>query len=318
HRPSLKNTTLATVFLLGVFFFPLPFCSFFQEVLGRSLTCRCCMPTSATPEGRPQPIRGNPSHQRAYDAIASAPLPNICRSDCDELGFGRASLIFFTHLGHLLITLKSRKSPLPLPLHAQPRPLEAQARAQVQNKLNKSCSSQIKERTWLSPSTGEWRELTRGLPPEGHAHTHVLLRPPDGNNHPLWTAATDCEWDDKNRKILSRPLYKRRSTSTAFQLAVDHAFTGSYAARFRPNDPPNSVTCPCGWGLRDPPHLIPSCPRFFNNRIDSGVSGQYWPLTYSQLFTTSKGTKRLMDYLQSSRAGSQPEFGPLPPPPEPD
>ncbi|KAH9021519.1 hypothetical protein EDB85DRAFT_1895648 [Lactarius pseudohatsudake] len=30
----------------------------------------------------------------------------------------------------------------------------AQARAQVQNKLNKSCSSQIQERTWLSPSTG--------------------------------------------------------------------------------------------------------------------------------------------------------------------
>ncbi|KAH9013674.1 hypothetical protein EDB85DRAFT_1899608 [Lactarius pseudohatsudake] len=170
----------------------------------------------------------------------------------------------------------------------------------------------------LARVEGEWRELTRGLPPEGHAHTHVLLRPPDGNNHPLWTAATDCERDDKNRKILSRPLYKRCSTSTAFQLAVDHAFTGSYAARFRPNDPPNSVTCPCGWGLRDPPHLIPSCPRFFNNRIDSGVLGQYWPLTYSQLFTTSKGTKRLMDYLQSSRAGSQPEFGPLLPPPEPD
>ncbi|KAH9010109.1 hypothetical protein EDB84DRAFT_1516786 [Lactarius hengduanensis] len=170
----------------------------------------------------------------------------------------------------------------------------------------------------LARVEGEWREITRGLPPEGHAHTHVLLRPPDGNNHPLWSAATDCERDDKNRKILSRPLYKRRTTSTTFQLAVDHAFTGSYAARFRPRDPPNAITCPCGWGLRDPPHLILSCPRYFNNRIDSGVSGQYWPLTYKQLFTTSKGAKRLLDYLQSSRAGSQPEFGPLPPPPDPD
>ncbi|KAH9019214.1 hypothetical protein EDB85DRAFT_2197842 [Lactarius pseudohatsudake] len=158
------------------------------------------------------------------------------------------------------------------------------------------------------------------------AHTHVLLRPPDGNNHPLWSAATDCERDDKNRRILSRPLYKRRTTSTALQLAVDHAFTGSYAKRFRPDDPPSSITCPCGWGLRDPPHLILSCPRFFQHRINSAVSGQYFPLTYTQLFTTSKGTKRLMDYLSTSRAGSQLEQGPLPEnavppidvPPEPD
>ncbi|KAH9010292.1 hypothetical protein EDB85DRAFT_1902267 [Lactarius pseudohatsudake] len=164
----------------------------------------------------------------------------------------------------------------------------------------------------LARVEGQWRELTRGLPPEGHAHTHVLLRPPDGNNHPLWSAATDCERDDKNRKILSRPLFTRRSTSSAFQLAVDHAFTGSYAKRFRRQDPPSSVTCPCGWGLRDPPHLISSCPRYFHHRIDSGVSGQYYPLSYSQLFTTSKGAKRLMTFIQLSRAGFQPEQGPLP------
>ncbi|KAH9158462.1 hypothetical protein EDB89DRAFT_1917717 [Lactarius sanguifluus] len=170
----------------------------------------------------------------------------------------------------------------------------------------------------LARVEGQWQEITRGLPLEGHAHTHVLLRPPDGNNHPLWTAATDCECDDKNRKILSRLLYKRRTTSTALQLAVDHTFTGSYTQRFRPNDPPNSVTCPCGWGLRDPPHLISSCPRYFHHRIDSGVLGQYFPLSYKQLFTTSKGAKRLLDYLHSSCAGSRPELGPLPastPPP---
>lgn len=43
--------------------------------------------------------------------------------------------------------------------------------------------------------------------------------------------------DAKGRK-LKRPLYSRRTTSTALQLAVDHAFTGSYASRFRPADPP--------------------------------------------------------------------------------
>jgi hypothetical protein len=44
------------------------------------------------------------------------------------------------------------------------------------------------------------------------------------------------EKDDRGKKT-KRPLYSRRTTSTAFQLAVDHAFTGSYAKRFRPADP---------------------------------------------------------------------------------
>ncbi|KAH9032393.1 hypothetical protein EDB83DRAFT_2554869 [Lactarius deliciosus] len=96
--------------------------------------------------------------------------------------------------------------------------------------------------------------------------------------------------------------------------------------RFRPKDPPTSITCPCGWGLRDPPHLISSCPRYLQQRINSAITGQHFPLSYSQLFTTSKGAKRLMNYLATSRAGSQPEQGPLPEnavppddvPPEPD
>ncbi|KAH9011039.1 hypothetical protein EDB85DRAFT_2281880 [Lactarius pseudohatsudake] len=84
--------------------------------------------------------------------------------------------------------------------------------------------------------------------------------------------------------------------------------------------------CPCGWGLRDPPHLISSCLRYLHHRIDSAITGQHFPLSYSQLFTTSKGAKRLMNYLSTSRAGSRPELGPLPKnavppddvPPEPD
>ncbi|KAH9041863.1 hypothetical protein EDB83DRAFT_2318155 [Lactarius deliciosus] len=41
----------------------------------------------------------------------------------------------------------------------------------------------------LAHVEGQWWEPTRGLPLEGHAHTHVLLWPPDGNNYPLWSAA---------------------------------------------------------------------------------------------------------------------------------
>ena len=73
---------------------------------------------------------------------------------------------------------------------------------------------------------------------DSHAHTYVIKEPPDGNNHPLWIRATDCARDDKGRKIPSQPLYTRRITSTALQLACDHAFTGSYSKRFRRADPP--------------------------------------------------------------------------------
>ncbi|KAH9030693.1 hypothetical protein EDB85DRAFT_2290443, partial [Lactarius pseudohatsudake] len=91
---------------------------------------------------------------------------------------------------------------------------------------------------------------------------------------PIGTVSLTTESEKEQEDILSRPLFTRCSTSLAFQVAVDHAFTGSYAKRFRRHDPPSSVTCPCGWGLRDPPHLISSCLRYFHHRIDSGVSGQ--------------------------------------------
>jgi hypothetical protein len=93
-----------------------------------------------------------------------------------------------------------------------------------------------------------------GLPLDGAAFTHAITNPPSGGNHPLWKAAVAVETDEHGRKT-RRPKYPRRVTSTALQLAVDHAFTGSYAARFRPSDPPESLLCPCGAPLRTPQHL---------------------------------------------------------------
>ena len=80
---------------------------------------------------------------------------------------------------------------------------------------------------------------------DGPAFLTAITRPPKGNNHPLWSAAVTVERDENGKKT-RRPKYRRQTTSTALQLAVDHAFTGSYAARFRPADPPESLTCPCG------------------------------------------------------------------------
>jgi hypothetical protein len=104
----------------------------------------------------------------------------------------------------------------------------------------------------------DFRAAVTGLPTNGHAHTHVILDGPSTHHHPLWSAAVDMEKDERGKKT-KRPLYSRKTTSTAFQLAVDHAFTGSYAKRFRPSDPPETLTCPCGAPLRmsricrDPP-----------------------------------------------------------------
>ncbi|KAH9017859.1 hypothetical protein EDB85DRAFT_2201432 [Lactarius pseudohatsudake] len=90
----------------------------------------------------------------------------------------------------------------------------------------------------------EWKkrqgEIRAGQRTASFADKVTLTKPPDGNNHPLWSAATECERDAKGKKT-KKALFSRRTTSTAFQISVDHAFTGSYAARFRPADPPESL-----------------------------------------------------------------------------
>jgi hypothetical protein len=174
---------------------------------------------------------------------------------------------------------------------------------------------------YLARAKNKLQLSATGLPLDGHAHTHAILAPPDGRNHPLWSKAVDCERDNKGRRIPSRPLYTRRTTSTTIQLAVDHAFTGSYAKRFRPSDPLESQGCPCGRGLRTPTHIILHCARHMQHRLNAAISGHYSPLPFNRLFTTKKGAERLLNFIQSSHAGTQPETGPPPPPhyvPEPD
>jgi hypothetical protein len=65
----------------------------------------------------------------------------------------------------------------------------------------------------------------------GKGHTHrekIISDPPSTANHPLWVAATDVERDEHSQKTHCL-LYSCHTTSAAVQLAVDHAFTGSYA-----------------------------------------------------------------------------------------
>ena len=84
----------------------------------------------------------------------------------------------------------------------------------------------------------------QGLTPS-HAYIHAIITPPSEIHHPLWREATCTQLDDFSLKT-KKPLYRCHTTSTAIQLVVDHAFTGTYAVRFWPSDPPETMRCPCG------------------------------------------------------------------------
>ena len=166
-----------------------------------------------------------------------------------------------------------------------------------------------------------------GGPLDGHAHTFAITDPPNGHNRPLWTRAVDCHRDEQGRKISSKPLYTRHTTSTALQLAVDNVFTGSYAKRFRPANPPESHTCPCGYGLRTPTHTIIHRARHTQQHINTAIIGTRSPLPFTKPFTMKRGAACLLDFIQLTGVGSRPETSPLPPshlvpepnvPPEPD
>jgi hypothetical protein len=81
-----------------------------------------------------------------------------------------------------------------------------------------------------------------------------LQNPPLSGHHALWAAATEVKKDENGKKTRI-PKYSRHTTSAALQLAVDHAFTGSYARRFRPADPPETTACALAEQLPDLRHI---------------------------------------------------------------
>ena len=125
--------------------------------------------------------------------------------------------------------------------------------------------------------------------------TAAITEPPSIHHHPLWKEATSL-----TKKVAGqrrKPKYTRRTTSTALQLAVDHAFTGSYARRFRPADPPETHLCVCGPVLRDPAHLLTRCPLFHQQRVDAVIITDHRTLSLKQLFQSHP--ERLLAFLQA-------------------
>jgi hypothetical protein len=159
-----------------------------------------------------------------------------------------------------------------------------------------------------------------GLPLDGAAYQYAISQPPSEVNHPLWSATVAMEKDKRGRKT-RHPLFPWRTTSTVLQLAVNHAFTGSYASRFRPLDPPSSLTCTCGHPVRNPHHLIRDCCLHYLTRISCKITTRGRTLPLKSLFShLVEHAHLLLSFIHRSHVAMRPpEIGwPIPVEPEPD
>src|SRR6266702_5070820 len=121
-------------------------------------------------------------------------------------------------------------------------------------------------------------------------------------------------------KNTKKPLFTRCTTSTTIQVAVDHAFTGTYVTQFRPTDPPEACTCRCGYYIRSSTHIIHACHRYATERCRVNVLFVLNnPISFHEVLKTKKQALHLLTFLQESRALSCPESSPQAyKPPEPD
>jgi hypothetical protein len=173
---------------------------------------------------------------------------------------------------------------------------------------------------WLAHVHNDLQVSASGYPLDGAAYQYAISQPPSEKNHPLWSTATAMEKDERGRKT-QRPLFSWQTTSTTLQLAVDHAFTGSYAKRFRPSDPPSSLCCPCGHPLRTPHHLIRDCHLFYLKRVGHKIISNGRTLPLKTLFSTNTQMAHcLLSFIADLCAAMRPpEIGRrVNIPPEPD
>ena len=138
-----------------------------------------------------------------------------------------------------------------------------------------------------------------------HTYQHAIISPPAETHHPLWREATRTQLDIFGHKS-KHPIYRRHTTSTALQLAVDHAFTGSYVTCFCPSDPPETLWCPCGSTTRDPSHIILDCPLFHEVQNLTKIVTPSHSLTLRQLMSDSKYVPWLLQFLDTMHAAARP------------
>lgn len=142
----------------------------------------------------------------------------------------------------------------------------------------------------------EWKEKGQkeGIP--SFAYEYALTRPPDGRNHPLWKACLE-----------NKPTPSRHTTSTAFRLAVGHAFISDYTRRFRPDIPPDEYFRECGYADRSFYHLVYECPRFAHARAQRAPHEHWQDLDPHNLMgENSHQCQKFITYLIQSRAAHKP------------
>jgi hypothetical protein len=163
---------------------------------------------------------------------------------------------------------------------------------------------------WARDWQRDHTEQETGSKPRSFAYSHTLTHPPDGNNHPLWQAALDQKKDDGGRKV-KKYTYSCRTTSTALQVAVDHAFTGTYVTRFRPSDPPEAQKCPCGAPLCSPQHITHACYHYTWERVAVGINYYSRLVPFRKILgPNKKNAMHLLTFIQESRAFTRPEPDP--------
>ena len=160
---------------------------------------------------------------------------------------------------------------------------------------------------WAQDWHNDHNEHSEGRKVPSFAHTHTLTHPPDGNNHPLWQAATDQKKDEQGKKV-KKYTFSCHTTSTALQVAVNHAFTGLYAVCFRLANPPESRKCPCRAPLRTPQHITHECYRYMWEWAVAGINHYSCLVPFQRILGPSKKNMlRLLMFIQETRACKHPE-----------
>ena len=154
--------------------------------------------------------------------------------------------------------------------------------------------------TWAKEWEEErWKRRT-GAWQDSFAYEHALPFPPNGNNHPLWTASQKTTYPD----CLHPP--SRHTTSTALCLAVGHVFTSDYSRRFCPDILETNLGCECGFPDRSWLHQVYECPHFEATRHVVAPHERWTNLSPHELMADWDGVRQFIGYLSTSRTAFKP------------
>ena len=155
---------------------------------------------------------------------------------------------------------------------------------------------------WAHEWTVKRRKQDIDLP---FVYEHAIPFPPDGKNHPLWCAA--------QKALLTDPVHKPscHTTTTAMRLATGHAFTSTYACRFRKDIPEELNSCKCSFSDRTWDHLVWDCIRYQLARWELTHTSPWRRLTPHGIFCDAQGTQRFLAFLQITHAAFKPLTAPV-------